>query len=146
MGAPRDVPAIGWAAGIERLILAMEYAGIEIQENEKPQILILPIVSDNRAKDIQEIVHLAAIALRDSGFNIIIPHELNIPSGIGESSIFRKGMKLAGRSHCEYVLIIGSEDHALDLRTFRLRRLSTKAEMQITFDRMIEQVHEFLNN
>ena len=92
------MPAVGFAAGIERLLMVMEQSGIVIPEPEKPTVYILGMDADCRKKAFE-----LAIALRKQGVLVEIDHM--------ERSV-KAQFKYADKLGAKYVAVIGGNELA----------------------------------
>lgn len=96
MGGP-DVPACGSAFGVERLIMAMDEAGIKLNNLSGNQILVSVFSGDL----LPESARIASI-LRKNG----IKTELYSDTSVG----MPKQFKYADRKNIDYVVVIGPEE------------------------------------
>ena len=92
------MPAVGFAAGIERLLMVMEQSGVVIPEPEKPTVYILGMDADCRKKAFE-----LAIALRKQGVLAEIDHM--------ERSV-KAQFKYADKIGAKYVAVIGGNELA----------------------------------
>ena len=125
LGGP-DTPAVGFAMGISRLILAMEESGIAAEEAEKPVLYIAPMGQTAQIKA------LAICAeLRDRG----VYAECDI---VGRS--LKAQMKYADKIGAEYTLIIG--DSELESGRGQLRAMADSAQTEIDLDEVTARFAE----
>ncbi len=94
----QTVPAIGFAAGIERLLLLMENTGAKFPEEQKPRIYIAGMDVETRAKAFE-----IATALRLKGISAEIDH-LN--------RSVKAQFKYADKLGAQYVAVIGGNELA----------------------------------
>lgn len=94
----QTVPAIGFAAGIERLLLLMENTGAKFPEEQKPRIYIAVMDVETRAKAFE-----IATALRLKGISAEIDH-LN--------RSVKAQFKYADKLGAQYVAVIGGNELA----------------------------------
>ncbi len=87
-----DTPAVGWAAGMERLILA---AKLEPTEEEKYVVI-------GNSEEYQNDLLDIAKTLRDAGKRVVIAHQFNIG----------KALKFANKENATHVVILGEEEKA----------------------------------
>ncbi len=91
-----NVPAVGFAAGLERLLIVMEQSGVEIPCNEKPTVYLAGMDGDCRKK-----AFALAIELRKAGIGAEIDHL--------ERSI-KAQFKYADKIGAKYVAVIGGNE------------------------------------
>ena len=94
----KPTPAVGFAAGIERLLMVMEQSGVEIPEPSKPTVYIAGMDGDCRRKAFE----LAAL-LRKRGVIVEIDHM--------DRSV-KAQFKYADKIGAEYVAVIGGNELA----------------------------------
>ena len=92
------MPAVGFAAGIERLLMVMEQSGVIIPEPKKPTVYILGMDADCRKKAFE-----LAIMLRKNGVLVEIDHM--------ERSV-KAQFKYADKLGAKYVAVIGGNELA----------------------------------
>ena len=92
------MPAVGFAAGIERLLMVMEQSGVVIPEPAKPTVYILGMDADCRKKAFE-----LAIALRKQGVLAEIDHM--------DRSV-KAQFKYADKIGAKYVAVIGGNELA----------------------------------
>ena len=92
------MPAVGFAAGIERLLMVMEQSGVVIPEPVKPTVYILGMDADCRKKAFE-----LAIALRKQGVLAEIDHM--------DRSV-KAQFKYADKIGAKYVAVIGGNELA----------------------------------
>lgn len=91
-----SVPAVGFAAGIERLLIVMEQTGVQIPEEDKPTVYIAGMDADCRKKAFE-----LATALRKAGIFAEIDHM--------ERSI-KAQFKYADKIGAKYVAVLGGNE------------------------------------
>ena len=94
----KPTPAVGYAAGIERLLMVMEQTGVVIPEPEKPTVYILGMDADCRRKAFE-----LAATLRKEGIFVEIDHM--------ERSV-KAQFKYADKLGAKYVAVIGGDELA----------------------------------
>ena len=92
------MPAVGFAAGIERLLMVMEQSGAKIPEPQKPTVYIAGMDAECRKKAFE-----LAIALRKNGVFVEIDHM--------ERSV-KAQFKYADKLGAKYVAVIGGNELA----------------------------------
>ncbi len=90
------VPAIGFAAGIERLMLLMENTGAKFPEEQKPRIYIAGMDKETRAEAFK-----IAVGLRLKGISAEIDHM---------NRSVKAQFKYADKLGAEYVAVIGENE------------------------------------
>ncbi len=93
-----SVPAVGFAAGIERLLIVMEQTGVQIPEEEKPAVYLAGMDAECRKKAFE-----LAIELRAQGIFVEIDHM--------ERSI-KAQFKYADKIGAKFVAVIGGNELA----------------------------------
>ena len=91
-----SVPAVGFAAGIERLLIVMEQTGVEIPDQSKPTVYIAGMDTECRKKAFE-----LALALRKAGVLAEIDHM--------ERSI-KAQFKYADKIGARFVAVIGGNE------------------------------------
>lgn len=112
LGGP-ETPAVGWAIGLERLIILLQ----QIQEKPQPS-LDFYVVSRGDAAEAQALI--LAQKLRESGFSV----ELDL-----SGSAFKKQFARADKSGAVACLILGDEEAANN--TVKLKWMATKEQRAI---------------
>ena len=115
LGGPKT-PAVGWAAGIERLAMM-----IDVPETEKPQVAVIPL-GERAEAEAQGIV----AALRREGVATEMAYRGNMKKRLGRADA-------AGTS---YALIIG--DNEIERGEAQLKDLKTGEQRSVPLDRIAE--------
>ena len=121
LGGPH-VPSLGFALGIERLLLVMRNQGIEFPQPD-PCMLYIATMGERAALEAASI----AQSLRASDF----PVEIDT---CGRS--LKAQMKYAGKLGAQYTVVLG--DNELDAGVYTLKDMQTGEEKQIAADEFIE--------
>ena len=122
LGGP-DRAGIGFAAGLERLVLAMpEDAGRE----PSPDAFIVAIGDEARAA-----VRLLARDLRHGGVTVLVDHEARSP---------RSQMKRADRSGAGHVLIVGEDEIAGG--TVSMKHMGSGTQTTVDRDDVVSRLRE----
>ena len=119
MGGP-EVPAIGWAAGIERLSMLLE------QVPAPPRSVVLVPVG---APDESAVVQILQ-GLRGQG----------VRTEIGYKGSLRKRMERAGKQNASHVLFLGEDELAKGL--FRVKNMETGAEQEVSRDTLLSKAQD----
>ena len=116
-----DTPGIGFAAGIERLLLVMENTGVIIPEEPGVKVYFAPMgeAESDRA-------FLLAETLRKNGISAETDHV-----GRGIKSQF----KYADKIKAQYVGVIGSEEYSKNV--VKLKNMSSGEEKEVHSDEII---------
>lgn len=119
MGGP-EVPAIGWAAGIERLSMLLE------QVPAAPRSVVLVPVGTPDESAVVQILQ----GLRGQG----------VRTEIGYKGSLRKRMERAGKQNASYVLFLGEDELAKGL--FRVKNMETGAEQEVSRDTLLSKAQD----
>ena len=95
----KDIPGIGWAGGIERLVMLMED---EIEKENKIHLIIMQT-------DYREYGFKIANKLRDQNINVFFDYKYNL----------KKSLSNANQHHAKYALIIGEHEFEKNLCTIK---------------------------
>lgn len=120
----QPTPAVGFAAGMERLLIACEELDIELAEPKSVDIYIVTI-GDNARK--WALKHLPK--LRNAGISATMDY-------IGRS--VKAQMKDADRENARYSIIVG--DNELKQGKFTLRNMKESEEQVLDFDAIIKKL------
>ena len=116
-----SVPAVGFAAGIERLLIVMEQTGVEIPCEEKPTVYLAGMDGDCRKKAFE-----LAIVLRKAGIFAEIDHM--------ERSI-KAQFKYADKIGAKYVAVIGGNE--LNEGVMNVKNMTDGTSEQVAFDSVL---------
>jgi histidyl-tRNA synthetase len=119
LGGPHT-PAIGWAAGIERLAMM-----IEAPEREKPSVVIVPL-GERAEKEAQRIV----AGLRREG----------VAADMAFRGNMKKRMSKANDSGAEFALIIGDDE--LGRGEAQLKNLASGEQRSVSLDLLGEAIRQ----
>jgi len=126
VGGRQAVPAMGWAAGFERLFLALQAAGHAFAEAPRPDAFLVAL-----GEEAQRWAFREAQRLRAAGFTVLFDLQ-------GRS--MKAQMKEANRQRARHAVIVGSEE--LAARTATVRDLDTSEQRQVPFDALAEALGE----
>ena len=121
MGGP-DTPGIGWAAGIERLILLSS-----IKEIKKKHIAIIPVGEENN-----NICINLTQKLRNQ----------NIPADMAYSGNLKKRLKNANKLSSNFAIIIGTDE--INNNNVIVRNLETGEQEFINFEDIVKHIERIL--
>ncbi len=109
-------PGVGFAAGIERLIMVLDKAGASQAASEPPQLYIVTADEGSRAWAFE-----TAVGLRNSGVSVEIDYT--------DRSV-KAQMREANRSNATYVVVVGEKERTSG--TLRLKHMGTGTETETT--------------
>lgn len=122
-GGP-DIPAAGFAFGLDRLVIAMGLQGVKIPEESKPSVLVVP-VNDSLMKQ----AFLISLMLRRKGIK-------------AESSLIkeklRKALSRANKMGIRYVVIVGPKE--LNENKVILRDMMKREQKVVPIDSLDEVI------
>ena len=113
-----QIPAVGFAGGIERLLMVMEQSGVEIPNPDKPTVYLAGMDENSRAK-----AFVLANSLRANGILAEIDHM--------ERSI-KAQFKYADKIGAKYVAVIG-ESELLE-KAMNVKNMSDGTSEKVAFD------------
>lgn len=124
IGGKQAVPAVGFAAGMERLLIALQAGGVEIPAAAKPEIYLIGLGAKASAWAIQE-----SQRLREKGIRVAFDLK-------GRS--LKAQMRDANRLAAQFVVIVG--DNELLSRTASIKNMGAGTQDNISLD----GVHDFV--
>lgn len=127
IGGPK-VPGVGFALGLERLLLALEKENIDITEKINPEIYIISINEDLKAFELTN-------ELRLCGFNVEMDYN---------SRNLKTNFKTADKLGTKYIIIIGEEEAKSG--TLTIKNNKTKEEEKIELDNIIDYLDRRLED
>ena len=117
----QHTPSLGFAMGIERLMLLMEAQGCEFPEAEKPDLFIVALGEKATLKAVE-----IAKDMREEGFSALL--DLNQRS-------VRAQMKYADKLGAKFNVVIG--DNEVEAKTTKLKNMQTGEETEINLDTFV---------
>lgn len=117
----QHTPSLGFAMGIERLMLLMEAQGCEFLEAEKPDLFIVALGEKATLKSVE-----IAKDMREEGFSALL--DLNQRS-------VRAQMKYADKLGAKFNVVIG--DNEVEAKTAKLKNMQTGEETEINLDTFV---------
>lgn len=120
----QPTPAVGFAAGMERLLIACEELGIELAEDKSVDVYFVTLGDAARSFAIK---HLPK--LRGAGISATMDYM---------SRSMKAQMKDANRENARYTIIIG--DNELNEGKFTLRNMKESEEDSLTFDEILSKL------
>ncbi|MFB6230177.1 MAG: histidine--tRNA ligase [Salinibacter sp.] len=130
LGSDEPVPAIGFAAGMERLFLALDDADAERPAPPEPDVFIAAL-----GDEAERWVFRTSQDLRDAGLHVA--HDL-----MGRS--LKAQMKEANRQNAPYAVIIGGNE--LDAETATVKEMESGEQVDVPFDGLAEHLRERVEN
>ena len=121
-----DVPGIGFAVGIERILMLLDNLGVQIPNDGKVKVYFAPMGETESEKAFE-----LAIKLRQQGVSCDFDH-----MGRGIKAQFKYADKIGAK----YVAVIGSNE--LDKGVVRLKNMSDGKEEEVSFDQIAQKVSE----
>ncbi|HCD53006.1 MAG TPA: histidine--tRNA ligase [Balneolaceae bacterium] len=120
----QPTPAVGFAAGMERLLIACDELDIKLADDKKVDVYIVSL--GEKARD-WALTHLSA--LREAGISATMDYQ-------GRS--MKAQMKDANRENAHYTLIVGENE--LEAGEFTLRNMKESDEQSLSFANIIEKL------
>jgi len=122
----KSTPAVGFAAGIERLMIACEELGIELSEPKKVDVYIVTLGEDARGWGVKTLP-----ILREAGLSATMDY-------MGRS--MKAQMKDANRENAKFAIIVG--DHELESGNFTFRDMEKSEESSLSFDQILKKLSD----
>lgn len=119
LGGP-SLPAIGFAAGIERLMLLMENTGVSFPEEQKPLIYVAGMDEQTRAKAFEIVAQLRAKGI-------------NAEADLMERSV-KAQFKYADKLGAQYVAVIGGNE--LISGEANIKNMAEGTQTAVKFDKI----------
>ena len=120
----QPTPAVGFAAGMERLLIACEELGIQLGDEKKVDVYIVTLGDEARKWGVSKLPQL-----RDAGLSATMDYK-------GRS--MKAQMKDANRENAEYALIVGGNE--LEEGKFTLRNMKESEEKSLSFEEILEKL------
>jgi histidyl-tRNA synthetase len=121
IGSSQPVPSIGFAAGMERLFLAIEAAGHDVLEPDGADVFFASL-----GEDAERWVFRTVHRLRAEGLHVA--HDLK-----GRS--LKSQMKEANRQNATYAIIIGGNE--LDAGAAQVKHMESGEQVEVPFDNLV---------
>lgn len=129
-GGPHEMSGIGWALGMERLLIALEAEGIELEKKPDLDVYVMCLDESARSYAFQTLIELRAYGYRC---------EMDM-TGKG----FKGQFKAADRSHAHYALLIG--DNEKTTNTITIKDLQNKEQITIDNENLIAYLDESMES
>lgn len=123
----QPTPAVGFAAGMERLLIACEEMGIELGSEPDADVYIVTFGPDARAWALPQLGKFRALGLRCT------------TDYAGRS--MKAQMKDANRENAHFALIVGGNE--LESGKFTLRNMKDSEEQQLTMDELLATLAKY---
>ena len=120
LGSDAPVPAVGFAAGMERLFLALDAAAVDRPESPTPDVFIAAL-----GDEAERWVFRTSQELRATGLHVA--HDLK-----GRS--LKAQMKEANRQNAPYTMIIGGNE--LEAEAATVKEMESGAQEEVAFDEL----------
>ena len=121
IGGP-SVPGVGFAIGVDRLMLALEAEGIDISEDDGLEIYVIPMGDEQNVKCMSLVNNL-----RLNGFNVDMDYN---------SRNLKNNFKYANKIGTKYIIIVGQEEVKSNVLT--IKDNNTKEEFKVNINKLIE--------
>lgn len=121
IGGP-STPAVGFAAGLERLLLVMEATGATLPASKGPKVYLAGLDDESRKK-----AFLLAQTLRGAGVSAEIDHM--------QRSV-KAQFKYADKIGAEYVAVIGGNELAAGV--MNVKKMADSSSVQVPFGKAVE--------
>ncbi|MEN3190739.1 MAG: histidine--tRNA ligase [Atribacterota bacterium] len=123
-------PAVGFAAGIERMIIVMNQQNVEWPKNRGLDIFVAKVKGINK-----DIAFKLLQKVRSAGLSADMDYS---------SKSLKSQMRLAHKIDVKYTVIIGEEELAKNMVT--LRNMKTKEQKEVKIDNLIDELTLCINN
>jgi histidyl-tRNA synthetase len=124
-GGP-DLPAVGWATGLERVLQVLIAQKISIPKSSKPMVYFIPMGEEARQKCFSLVTELRHHRIRAE-------IELNAKK-------MQTAIQNALRAEAAYCAIIGSEE--LEKEAVQLKNLQTREQKEVKFKDLLATIEE----
>jgi histidyl-tRNA synthetase len=126
LGSDEPVPAVGFAAGMERLFLALDAAEVDRPGAPEADVFIAAL-----GEEAERWVFRTTQALRDAGLHVALDLK-------GRS--LKAQMKEANRQNADYTLIIGGNE--LDAEEATVKEMESGDQVDVPFDDLTRYLKE----
>lgn len=122
----QPTPAVGFASGIERLLMVMEKQGLLLEEEDRLHIFLIAM-----GDEAQKVINEWLYKLRDNGLKTDMDY-------LGRS--IKAQMREANRQNARFVVILG--DNELESKAFSVKLMDKNEQISVPFDKLIEFIKE----
>ena len=126
IGSDDLVPAVGFAAGTERLFLALDAAGADRPQPPEPDVFIAAL-----GDEAERWVFRTVQRLRDAGLHVAFDMK-------GRS--LKAQMREANRQNATYTMIIGGNE--LEANAAAVKHMASGEQVDVSFDRLVAYLTE----
>ena len=126
-GGPEQMSGIGWALGMERLLIALEAEGITLEEKPGLDAYLMCLDESARMYAFKILTQLRAYGYR-CDMDML-------------QRSFKAQFKAVDRSHAKFALIIGEDEHKNHLIT--IKNIEKKTQESISQDDLIEYLDHY---
>ena len=123
-GGPEGMSGIGWAMGLERLLIALEAEGISLVDEDSLDVYVL-CLSPNASTTVLQVV----TQLRAAGYRTDTDY-LN--------RSMKAQFKTVDRKHAKVAIMIGEQD--LESGSAAVKNIETKEKTEVAFDSIVEAI------
>ena len=120
-GGPKGMSGIGWAMGLERLLLACEAEGIQLEEQQGLDAYILCLAPQAKIAALQMVTEL-----RSNGYRCDMDY-------LGRS--FKAQFKSIERKHAKYAIFLG--DKELETKQITIKEIATQQQHTVPLDDVV---------
>ncbi|MBI4314213.1 MAG: histidine--tRNA ligase [Candidatus Omnitrophica bacterium] len=120
----QPTPAVGFAIGLERVMMALEAEQVAIPPAQPPAVYVAALGEQARGKALELLQHLRAAGIA--------------AVGEFEAHSLRRQMENANRQGCPIVLMIGDDELAKG--TVTLRDMATRSQAEATWEGCVDEV------
>lgn len=122
----QPTPAVGFAAGIERLMIACDELGIKLSEPKTVDVYIVTLGEEARKWGVKTLPEL-----REAGYSATMDY-------MGRS--MKAQMKDANRENATFAIIVG--EHELESGKFTFRNMDKSEETSLSFDQILKKLSD----
>lgn len=128
-GGPKDMSGIGWALGMERILIALEAEGIELEDKPGLDAYVMCLDEEARMYAFQVLTELRAYGFRS---------EMDM-----QQRSFKAQFKAVDRSHAKVAILIGNTEKESNQLT--IKNLADKSQKTIEKDDLIDYMDQLIN-
>ena len=126
LGSKQRVPSVGFAAGLERLFIALQAEGQALPSPEAPDVFFVALGEDATRWSLKR-----AQAFRSAGLRV----DLDLRGrSLGSQ------MKEADRQNAPFAIIVGRDE--LDRQQAQLKNMKTGSQQEVAFDQLLDDLLE----
>lgn len=129
-GGPENMSGIGWAMGLERLIIACEAEGIQLADENSLDAYVL-CLSDKVRKEVLGIV----TELRANGYRTDTDY-------LGRS--YKAQFKTVDRKHARCAILVGDQD--IENGTVLIKDVKSQEKYTVALNEIVNKIDEIFNN